>query len=909
MTIGCDRLVVFITGDVTIDWNLAHVARSVDHGECWNTEDVTRACWHPGGAALTARLVQAIADHLKGAGQGDVQVIGPMLGNLREMPCESLRPDNESFHHTYAMWQPFGSGNKDAAGKPTQVWRVERFMGVDKASAESTLALPKCDAPDIIVLDNGDLGFRDRPNLWPKAIEQAEQKPWVVLKMPPPVLQGGLFEHVVERCGDRLIVVMTVDYLRRSEVQISRGLSWERTAEDLIRELTTNPRVNSVLRCAHTVVSLGSAGAFVLSCTQPPRDSRALPKAEGRLFFDPQKLEGEWEGPQLGHTVGQTATLTAAVVHQLMLGATDPTGIAAGVQSGIAAIRRLHEIGYGTFNPDGPPCLEFPWQTVAEEITRAQRPLTETKVPEFDLSEIAQRLSVENVESPRRVKPSWRIELTPESNIPEKVRRYWESLDGRQRPAAWRLVRKGIAAALPGVPVATFGDLVTVDREEAEALRSIRNLMSEYSAGKQTRPLSIAVFGPPGSGKSYGIEQVAKSIRPGEVEPLTFNLSQFASPGELHGALHRVRDAALKGKLPLVFWDEFDATVDGRPLGWLRYFLAPMQDGAFQEGQIEHPIGRAVFVFAGGTSPDLASFGGKLSEEDRLSAKLRDFVSRLKGFLNVRGPNRQTDAADGDPFYILRRAQLLRSLLWRHANHLFDGDGPNATLRIDPGVLRALLHIRHYKHGARSLESIILTSTLTGKSAFERSSLPASEQLELHMPSDEFRALVQELTMTSDLLEQLAKAAHDIYCAGKKRDGWVWGPEKSEEKKTHPLLVEYEKLPERYKESNRRTVRDIPKKLARLGHVMIAAGPNDPPLVFTEEQVETLSEYEHELWVDAQLAAGFTPGTPTADDPLRNEYLVPWTDVPDDIKQIDRDLVKGIPEILKLAGYTAKRAG
>jgi hypothetical protein len=207
------------------------------------------------------------------------------------------------------------------------------------------------------------------------------------------------------------------------------------------------------------------------------------------------------------------------------------------------------------------------------------------------------------------------------------------------------------------------------------------------------------------------------------------------------------------------------------------------------------------------------------------------------------------------------------------------------------------------------LESIILTSTLTGKSAFERSSLPASEQLELHMPSDEFRALVQELTMTSDLLEQLAKAAHDIYCAGKKRDGWVWGPEKSEEKKTHPLLVEYEKLPERYKESNRRTVRDIPKKLARLGHVMIAAGPNDPPLVFTEEQVETLSEYEHELWVDAQLAAGFTPGTPTADDPLRNEYLVPWTDVPDDIKQIDRDLVKGIPEILKLAGYTAKRAG
>ena len=34
-----------------------------------------------------------------------------------------------------------------------------------------------------------------------------------------------------------------------------------------------------------------------------------------------------------------------------------------------------------------------------------------------------------------------------------------------------------------------------------------------------------------------------------------------------------MRDEALRGKIPLVFWDEFDSSLEGMPLGWLRYFL------------------------------------------------------------------------------------------------------------------------------------------------------------------------------------------------------------------------------------------------------------------------------------------------------------------------------------------------
>ena len=93
-----------------------------------------------------------------------------------------------------------------------------------------------------------------------------------------------------------------------------------------------------------------------------------------------------------------------------------------------------------------------------------------------------------------------------------------------------QVVLEGPEVALQGVPWGQFGALLTVDRQEIESYRSIRNLVGEYAGQKQPpRPLSIAVFGTPGSGKSFGVTEMAKSLLPGQIEPITFNLSQFDS--------------------------------------------------------------------------------------------------------------------------------------------------------------------------------------------------------------------------------------------------------------------------------------------------------------------------------------------------------------------------------------------
>jgi hypothetical protein len=437
----------------------------------------------------------------------------------------------------------------------------------------------------------------------------------------------------------------------------------------------------------------------------------------------------------------------------------------------------------------------------------------------------------------------------------------------------------------------------------SESYRSIRNLVAEYAEQERPpRPLSIAVFGTPGSGKSFGVIEMAKSLLPGQIEPITFNLSQFDTAEGLLSAFHQVRDIGLNGKLPLVFWDEFDTSLNGITLGWLRYFLVPMQDGKFQEGQISHPIGRAIFVFAGGTCSSMAGFKEETHASSK-SAKGPDFVSRLKGYIDIQGPN-PVGGIGVDQSFIIRRAILLHSFLKRNTPQLFEEKDGRKILNIDPGVLRALLEIGEYKHGARSIESLLTMSQLDGKTKFERSCLPPEAQLDLHVTGRNFLALVQQLELSGSILETLAEAAHLVFCEEMKRRGFHYGPITDEKRKTHNALMSYADLPEDLKEANRQNVRDIPNKLAVAGYIMIPARSNEPPFDFPGKPLEMLAEAEHSRWVQAKHADGWAYGRKTDRAKKLHKCLVPWNKLTKGEKEKDRVLVRDIPKILGGAGYT-----
>ena len=69
-----------------------------------------------------------------------------------------------------------------------------------------------------------------------------------------------------------------------------------------------------------------------------------------------------------------------------------------------------------------------------------------------------------------------------------------------------------------------------------------------------------------------------------------------------------------------------------------------------------------------------------------------------------------------------------------------------------------------------------------------------------------------------ELSELIAKNTHEVWSAGRMRDGWTYGEARDDGNKTHPCLVPYEELSESEKEYDRNTSMETLKLIIRLGY-------------------------------------------------------------------------------------------
>ncbi len=294
------------------------------------------------------------------------------------------------------------------------------------------------------------------------------------------------------------------------------------------------------------------------------------------------------------------------------------------------------------------------------------------------------------------------------------------------------------------IPAVRFGALDLIDREETQDYLAIQNILLNYVESKPKIPLNLGVFGPPGSGKSFGTKQLLEHLGKDsdffQKSPSEFNLSQFRSLDDLAQALHIVRDQSLRQKMPVAFFDEFDSSFQGRPYGWLQYLLAPMQDGKFWDNNQEYVLGRCVLVFAGGVNRRFEEMNGRLRDPNFCGAKGPDFISRLRGVLNIKGVNRPEEPTDQGR-YLLRRAVLLRSMVLRIHK---DAGAPPPLQLMDATTARAFLKIDGFRHGNRSMEAILRMSHLQPGRTLRSSDLPPLEQLEMHVDGKHFNDFLKE---------------------------------------------------------------------------------------------------------------------------------------------------------------------
>jgi len=67
------------------------------------------------------------------------------------------------------------------------------------------------------------------------------------------------------------------------------------------------------------------------------------------------------------------------------------------------------------------------------------------------------------------------------------------------------------------------------------------------------------------------------------------------------------------------------------------------------------------------------------------------------------------------------------------------------------------------------------------------------------------------------LVEKMAKNVHEVWAETRIAQGWTYGEQRSDELKTHPCLIPYEKLPEDERVYDRNTSISTLKLILKLG--------------------------------------------------------------------------------------------
>ncbi len=149
--------------------------------------------------------------------------------------------------------------------------------------------------------------------------------------------------------------------------------------------------------------------------------------------------------------------------------------------------------------------------------------------------------------------------------------------------------------------------------------------------------------------------------------------------------------------------------------------------------------------------------------------------------------------------------------------------------------------------------------------------------------------------------EMLARALHDKYVEDQEALGNT--------REKNPLMAPWDELPEEGRESNRTQALAIGEKLQSIGCDIVPLTDWDAHTFrFSEAEVESMANMEHQRWTSERLAQGWTYG-PRDTQRKTNPNLVAWDKLPDGTRDFNRTLVREIPMSLARAGFQVFRMG
>ncbi len=165
-------------------------------------------------------------------------------------------------------------------------------------------------------------------------------------------------------------------------------------------------------------------------------------------------------------------------------------------------------------------------------------------------------------------------------------------------------------------------------------------------------------------------------------------------------------------------------------------------------------------------------------------------------------------------------------------------------------------------------------------------------------------AMLEEVYKPESLLggtrEVLAMAIHEEYATRQRKLG-VKPAENSS-------MESWSELPEILRESNRHSADAALVKLSAIGcGIELLTDASAIRFNFTPEEIEQMSVIEHQRWVDERLTQGWKLSPVKDVDKKLTPYLVTWEQLTEDIREYDRNVVRGMPMFLAKAGFQVYR--
>ncbi|KAM3423156.1 hypothetical protein BST61_g608 [Cercospora zeina] len=688
---------------------------------------------------------------------------------------------------------------------------------------------------------------------------------YIIHHMTRPLATGPLWDIIRDgprtRDGvpdpDHLAVIIDADDLRAEGISLSRSLSWEQTTEDFVRNLGSNGRLDTLVTCPNLIVRFGNQAII---------HHRGRDATDPKLHFDPRTVEARSGGN------GHMTELTSAFIAGFALGFADssPPDTDRGIRLGISASNAMDAHGFAVTADDTAP--NYPIKQIIAQLA-AEKKFSSVSIPSGRISS----------------GDSWRI---------------FDAVTGDPAEVARQIVTVGAEKTLARCPAQRFGNLLSVERSEQESLRAIVDAVQERLTFETSQPTSIGILGPPGSGKKFVAANLAKHFsQNASVKQLTFN-GRLLRLEDLIALCHTIRDNTASGLLTVVCFENFESILEPRN-ELLNSFLVMMRDGHFTDRGHVRSLGHPLLFFLvnqeppsfqmdGTPTPTVAEIGERrMLDESQL-------LDSVHGVVRILGPNQ---TGQFDKMFPIRRALMLRQMLMHKFPHL-EVDG---KIKIDDAVLHALLLVPSFKHGLRSLDKIISTSRLSHKTKFDVSALPPEEQIQLHVDGRIFMSFLRSPKLPPQLRERLAQGLFVAY--KKKRVEMARTPTEKAELESDPSMYDWDELAPELKESTRSQADDIPRKLRAVNCFMLNQDRKEPLIhvpEFTTEELDMLSEMEHERFNAERLQRQWRMG-PRSSGKRTTPFLVPWRDLTQDWKDVDRVMVECVPRVLSTAGWKIYR--